>query len=105
MAQHWQNVAKSLELESKDSKDWIHFKEALIKAYGNINPKQLARIKLGRLIQISLVETFANKFQNLCAEITTLPMSIGDKIHCFIIGLNLKIRMLVAVDPLNNAQP
>ena len=33
VAQHWQNIARSLELESKDSKDWIHFKEALIKAY------------------------------------------------------------------------
>ena len=39
VSQHWQNVAKSLELESEDSKDWINFKEALIKAYGNINPE------------------------------------------------------------------
>ena len=51
------------------------------------------------------MESYANKFQNWCAEITTLPMSIGDMIHHFIIGLKLEIRMSMAVDPLNNAQP
>ena len=105
VAQHWQNVVKSLELESKDSKDWIHFKEALINAYGNINPEQLAKTKLGRLTQTSLVESYTNKFQNLYIEITTLLMSIGDKIHHFITGLKPKIIMLVVVDLLNNAQP
>ena len=99
-----ENVAKSLELESKDSKDWIHFKEALIKAYGNINSEQLVRTKLGRLTQTSLVESFANKFQNLCTEITTLSMNIRDKIHRFITSLKPEIRMLVAVDSSNSAQ-
>ena len=51
------------------------------------------------------MESYANKFQNLCIEITTLPMSIGDKIHRFITSLKPEIRMPVEVDPLNNAQP
>ena len=51
------------------------------------------------------MESYADKFQNLCIEITTLPMSIGDKIYYFIISLKPEIRMLMAVDPLNNAQP
>ena len=105
VAHLWQNVVKSLELENKDSKDWINFKEALIKAYGNINPEHLVRTKLGSLIQTSSMENYANKFYNLCAEITTLSISIGDKIHHFIIGLKPEIRMSVAMDPLNNAQP
>ena len=37
IAQHWQIIAKTLELEGKDTKVWMFFKEALIKAYRNIN--------------------------------------------------------------------
>jgi hypothetical protein len=105
VAQHWQIIAKNLQLEGKDAKDWVLFKEALIKAYGNVNPEQLARAKLAKLTQTSSVESYANKFQNLCAEIITLPMSVGDKIHRFIAGLKPEIRLKVAVDPMNNAQP
>ena len=32
-------------------------------------------------------------------------MSVGDKIHCFFDGLKPEIRLKVAVDPLNDAQP
>jgi hypothetical protein len=49
-----------------------------------VNPEHVARTKLSKLSQHSSVESYANKFQNLCAEIVTLPMSVGDKIHRFI---------------------
>ena len=65
----------------------MHLKEALIKTYGNVNPEQVAHTKLTKLSQHSSVESYANEFQNLCAEVVTLPMSIGDKIHHFIVGL------------------
>ena len=32
-------------------------------------------------------------------------MSVGDKIHHFIDGLNLELRLKIVVDPLNDAQP
>jgi hypothetical protein len=67
VAQHWQNVAKTLELEGKDAKVWMFFKDALIKAYGNINLEQLAHTKLSKLTHTSSVENYANKFQNLYA--------------------------------------
>jgi NifB/MoaA-like Fe-S oxidoreductase len=54
------------------------------------------------LTQASSVENYANKFQNLC--VVNLQMSAGDKIHCFIIELKPEIRLMVTVDPLNNAQ-
>ena len=31
-------------------------------------------------------------------------MNVGNKIHCFIVGLKPEIRLQVAVDPMNNAQ-
>lgn len=105
VAQNWQNAMRILEREGKNPKEWLHFKEALTKAYGNVNPEQVARSKLGKLSQHSSVESYANEFQNLCAEIVTLPMSVGDKIHRFIDGLKPEIRLKVAVDPLNDAQP
>jgi hypothetical protein len=37
IAQHWQIGARNLLLEDKDAKDWMNFKEALVKAYGNVN--------------------------------------------------------------------
>jgi hypothetical protein len=82
----------------------MYFKEALIKAYRDVNPEQLARTKLGKLSQTSSVVSYANKFQNLCAKIIILPMSVGEKIHCFIARLKPKIRLKVAVDPMNNVQ-
>jgi hypothetical protein len=81
----------------------MYFKEALIKAYRNINPKQLARTKLGKSIQTSSMESYTNNFQNLCAKTITLPVSIGDKIHCFKAKLKLDIKLKVSVDPMNNA--
>ena len=44
----------------------MYIREALIKAYGNINPEKLARMKLEKL---SSVESYVDKFHNLCAEI------------------------------------
>lgn len=57
-----------------------------------------------KLSQHSSVESYANEFQNLCAEIATLAMSAGDKIHRFIDELKPEMRLKV-VDPLNDAQP
>jgi hypothetical protein len=65
-----------LQLECKDAKDWMYFKKTLIKAYGNINPEQLASSKLGKLTQTSSMERYANKFHSLCAKIITLSMSV-----------------------------
>ena len=69
VAQHWQIVAKKLKLEGKDAKDWMYFKETLIKAYKNVNLEQLARTKLRKLTQTSSMESYINKFQNLSIEI------------------------------------
>ena len=33
VAHHSQIVARNLQLQGKDAKDWVHFKKALIKAY------------------------------------------------------------------------
>ena len=96
---------KVLEREGKNHKEWVHFKDALTKPYGNVNPEQVARTTLNKLSQHASVESYANEFQNLCAEIVTLPMSVGDKIHRFIGGLKPEIRLKVAVDPLNDARP
>ena len=52
-----------------------------------MNSEQFARTKLSKLSQHSSVESYANEFQNLCVEIVTLSMSVGDKIHRFIDGL------------------
>lgn len=46
VAQNWQNIIKILEKEGKDSKDWIHFKEGLTKACGNVNLEQVAHAKI-----------------------------------------------------------
>ena len=61
--------------------------------------------KLGKLSQHLSIESYANEFQNLCARIVTLPMSVGDKIQQFIDGLKSELKLKVAVDPLNDAQP
>ena len=65
----------------------MHFKEALTKAYGNVISEQVAHTKLNKFSQHSSIESYPNEFQNLCAEIVTLPMSVGDKIHYIINGL------------------
>jgi hypothetical protein len=39
VAQNWQNTMKILEREGKHPKEWVHFKEALTKAYENVNPE------------------------------------------------------------------
>ena len=52
-------------------------------ANGNVYPKQVAPAKLGKFFQHSLVENYANEFQNLCVETITLFMSVGDKICHF----------------------
>ena len=46
-----------------------------------------SRAKLGKSSQHSLIENDANEFQNLCAQIVTLFMSVGDQIHYSIDGL------------------
>ena len=71
VAQNWQNTMKLLEREGKNLKEWIHFKEAFTKAYGNVNLEQVACTKLSKLSQHSLVKSYANEFQNVCAEIVT----------------------------------
>ena len=53
----------------------------------------------------SYTPLFFGMFYNLCAGIATLSMNVGDKIHCFVDGIKLKIRLKVVVDPLNDAQP
>lgn len=111
IAQNWQNVVKNLDAEGEDPREWIYFKKVLIKANGNVNPKHLARTKLGKLIET--IESIAYKFQNLCTErlqhypyeIQYYPLPILDKIQYFIAGLKPKTKMEVIVDPLNNAQP
>lgn len=72
----------------------MHFKEAITKAYGNVNPEQVARNKIGKLPRYSLVESYAHKFQKICAKFVTLFMSVGDKFHHFIDG-NPDIRLKV----------
>ena len=62
-------------------------------------------VKFDKLSQHSSIESYANEFRNLCAEVVTLPMSVGNKIHHFIDGLKLEIRLKVVVDSLNDAQP
>ena len=47
----------------------MHFKELLTKAYGNVNPKQVARNKIGKLPQYSLVESYAHKFQTFVQKL------------------------------------
>ena len=46
-----------------------------------------AHSKLGKLSQHSSIESYANEFQNIRANVVTLPMSVGDKFHHFIDGL------------------
>jgi hypothetical protein len=67
VAQKWQNTMKIFEREGKNPKEWVHFKEALTKAYGNVNHGHVARTKLSKLSQHASVESYANEFQNLCA--------------------------------------
>ena len=67
VAQNMLNSIKFLEKEEKYIEEWVHFKETLTKAYGNVNPKQVAHTKLSKLSQDSLVENYPNEFQNLCA--------------------------------------
>jgi hypothetical protein len=38
VAQNWHNTINLLEKEGKYPKEWVHFKEALTKAYKNMNP-------------------------------------------------------------------
>ena len=88
VAQKRQNTIKVLEKEGKNPKERVHFKEALTKTYGNINSAQVACTKLSKLFEHSLVESYANKFHNLCAKFFTLSMSVGDNIHRFIHGFS-----------------
>ena len=69
-----------------------------------MNLEQKNYAKFGKLSPHSSCESYANEFQNLCVEIVTLHMSVGDKIYHFIDKLMPKIRLKVAVDPLNDAQ-
>ena len=75
--------------ELKKAKERNEVKLATLKA--NIVKEPIkckhARAKHGKLSQNSLFEGYANEFKSLCAKVVTLPMSFGDKIHCFIDGL------------------
>ena len=39
VAQNWQNAMKILERDGKNPKEWVYFKNALTKAYGNVSPE------------------------------------------------------------------
>ena len=69
MAQNWQTTIEILERERNNPIEWVHFKEALIKAYGNVNHEQVACTKLDKLFEHLSVKSYANEIQNLCAKI------------------------------------
>ena len=83
---------------------WGNFRNALVKAYGNVNPEKIARSKLRGLSQTGTIEDYANDFQNLCAQIVSMHVSEGDKIDRFTAGLKPEMQMLVAADPSNDGQ-
>ena len=101
MAQHWQILAKELEATGQDNRLWQSFRQTLYRAYGNVLPEQVARNKLWNLTQKESVETYATEFQLLCAQITNLELSVGDKIDRFVRGLKPEIHKRVVVDPFN----
>ena len=72
-----------------------------MRAYENVVPEQVARNKLWNLTQKGPVEAYATNFQLLCAQITNLELSVGNKIDRFVRGLKLEIRERVDVDPFN----
>ena len=101
----WLLAARGLEARGESVADWDKFRAAMIRAFGNVNLEQSARAKLRTLTQTGTVEEFANEFQNLCAQITEMPLSEGDKIERFTQGLRHEIQILVAIDPQNDGQP
>ena len=92
VAQYWQTLAKELEATMQDNRLWKNFHQTLIRAYGNVLPEQVVRNKLWNLTQKGSVEAYATEFQLLCAQITNLELSVGDKIDRFVRGLKLEIR-------------
>lgn len=78
---------------------WKKFRQTLIQAYGNVLHEQVGRNKLLDLTQRGLVEAYATEFQLICAQITNLKLSMGDKSDRFVRGLKSKIRKRVVVDP------
>ena len=99
MAQHWQTLSKELETAGQDNRMWKKFRQTLIQAYGNVLHEQVGRNKLLDLTQRGLVEAYATEFQLICAQITNLKLSMGDKSDRFVRGLKSKIRKRVVVDP------
>jgi len=90
VAQHWQTFAKELEAAGQDIRLWKNFRQTLIRAYGNVFPEQVARNKLWNLTQKGSVEAYATEFQFLCAQISNLELSVGDKIDCFVCRIKTK---------------
>ena len=53
----------------------------MIWTYAKVDKEKVAHDKLKKLVQKGSIESYAQDFHTLCAEIVTiLPLSIGDKI-------------------------
>lgn len=96
VANHWRMRAVEMEREGRNIYDWAEFRTEMIAAYGSANPESKAAQKLQRFRQIGTVEEYSRRFLELVAQITTLPMSEGDKIRSFLSGLSSDMQVEMA---------
>lgn len=89
VAQHWRMRATSLPSAS----EWKTFEAEMIASYGSANPETKAAHKLVRLRQATTVEDYARRFQELVAQIVQMPMSEGDLIRHFMMGLSEEMQI------------
>ncbi len=67
--------------------------------YGGPDLEAVARHQLDALAQSGSIEVYHRAFIDLCAHITTEPLSEDDKLHRFIKGMQRQLADRVAVDP------
>ena len=79
---------------------WETFCSVMRSAFGHVDPEQVARAKLAKLVQTGTVDVYIRQFLSLCAEIVEQPLSVGDKIDKFRNGLNPVMRSKCAHAPL-----